>query len=144
MNLRLDATQGLRRITAFMQAIPQATAEGVDESATAIEQDARDNSPVETGSMRDGWFRETALTHGFTQAAAAAQGANPKAVIVAPPVLTGKSGAVVGNATAHAALVEYGTHTMPARPVLRNAVERERPQFAGRIKQRIAKAAKAI
>lgn len=114
VNVRVEGVGNMR--SAFDRAIATielATGRAVDESLDGIRDDAQDEVPVRTGTLKDGIQSETD-----------------------PGGLSGVVG-VVGEASEYAPFVEFGTSRQPAKPYMTPASERERRRLPRRIREQV-------
>lgn len=115
----------------------------LDRGAAEVEQDAAVEVPFLTGALRASRYRITSLVNEFESAINAATKQNPKVNFVEQPVVAIEAGeAVIGFAVDYAIYVHEGTHEMPARPFLQNAVARKGDLVIGYIAAALADAAR--
>lgn len=97
---------------------------GLDRGFATIQVAAKAGAPVgETGGLRASVYRVTPLHNDYATAVARMLRLNPNAIPVEPPRLD-LTGAYIGLAADYGYWVHNGTHRMPARPFVMEALIR--------------------
>ena len=118
----------------------------VDETAVAIQTNARQIAPRDTGSLSESIYVNNGDESDYATRTAAARGVNDNVTIlpeIRPDLVISLGGgdpeysAVVGVAAGHGMFLEFGTRFMDPQPYMTPAVEPQRDQFVDRMRQQM-------
>lgn len=132
------------KIPGLQRTLRQELAGVVREMAFAIEAQAKQNAPVDTGFLRESIYTVTARGRGgrYRQAAKRAGKRAQRDILPEVPNVTSELEAVVTAGAAYGGYVEEGTSRMAAQPYLKPAAEAVQADFIRKIEAVFEKAAR--
>lgn len=115
----------------------------IAKAAFDVQAGAQERVPVKTGATKSSIYVSIAgRSSTYSQGVGEAQTRRPGVMVSSEEAPEGEAGlaARIGPSTSYAPLLEFGTHSRPARPYMVPSLERVRPGFEAAIKQAFEKA----
>jgi HK97 gp10 family phage protein len=149
MKIGLSSKIDLSGLERFTDNLVPRLGQAVRQTAFAIEFDAKQNAPVDTGALRASIYTSTNQRSGYdeavAQAVSRAMGEGDTLIQPAPeaPQPEDELNAIVAVGVHYAPYVEFGTHKAPAQPFLTPAAEQNRPFFRELVRDALREAGKS-